>query len=477
VGRQIFGRQSFSTSALLEAVRPLILSDIGEGTRDVEILKYTVSEGDQIEAWADVVEVQSDKSTVTIQAPRDCKVVKIHHEVGDTVKVGKALIDYEYEGDEEEEAADAAAAAAEPEEEEVKILATPAVKKLAEELKVDLTSITGTGRNNRITKDDVKNAAGGAAPSGGSAGGKILTTPPVRKFAKDNDVELSNVVGTGPSGRILMEDVEAYLTAASAPAAPTPAVAGAASPTIDYKPVDISGLAAPVTHKLSAIQKAMVKSMNAANTIPHFGYSEEYDLTQLVQTRALLKDQVKKDYGINLSYMPFIIKAVSLALHEYPMLNASVNKEETELTYHNRHNIGVAVDTPHGLLVPNVKDCQGRSILEIANELTRLVNAGRDNKLSPADMADGTFALSNIGAIGGTYAKPVILPPQVAIGALGKIQKLPRFDANDNVVAAHIMVGSWSADHRVIEGAQMARFSNRLKSYLENPSAMLLNLK
>ena len=147
------------------------------------------------------------------------------------------------------------------------------------------------------------------------------------------------------------------------------------------------------------------------------------------------------------------------------------------MTYHNRHNIGVAVDTPHGLLVPNVKDVQGRSILDIANELTRLVNAGRENKLSPADLADGTFALSNIGAIGGTYAKPVILPPQVAIGALGKIQKLPRFDANDNVTAAHIMVGSWSADHRVIEGAQMARFSNKLKYYLENPNAMLLSLK
>lgn len=147
------------------------------------------------------------------------------------------------------------------------------------------------------------------------------------------------------------------------------------------------------------------------------------------------------------------------------------------MTYHPRHNIGFATDTPHGLLVPNIKDCQARSVLEIAAELNRLHAAGLQNKLKPDELSGGTFSLSNIGAIGGTYASPVILPPQVSIGALGKIQKLPRFDANDNVVPVHIMCISWSADHRVIEGAQMARFSNKLKYYLENPASMLLHLK
>jgi len=246
-----------STSCRFDAIKPLILSDIGEGTRDVEILKYIVSEGDEIQAWADVVEVQSDKSTVTIQAPKDGKVVKIHWEAGDTVKVGKALVDMEYEGEDDEEEGSQDNSSNEPEEEEVKIMATPAVKQLAEKLGVDLTKITGSGRNNRITKDDVNKAASAGSGSSGQqsnapSSGKVLATPPVRKFAKENDVDLSLVAGTGPNGRITQEDVQGFLDAASAPcplaAAPSPSAAAPSAP-IAYKPVDISGLAEPVTKK------------------------------------------------------------------------------------------------------------------------------------------------------------------------------------------------------------------------------------
>merc|ERR1719443_157524 len=183
------------------------------------------------------------------------------------------------------------------------------------------------------------------------------------------------------------------------------------------------------------------------------------------------------EFGIKLSYMPFIIKAVSLALNDHPILNASMSEDETELIYHEDHNIGVATDTPHGLLVPNIKAVQNLSVLEIAAELNRLHQAGLQNKLTPKDIKGGTFSLSNIGSIGGTYAKPVIMPPQVAIGAIGRIQKLPRFDHHDNVVAAHIMNVSWSADHRIIDGATMARFSNQMKTYVENPTSMILDLR
>lgn len=467
-------RRGLRTAQPQLAIAPLILSDIGEGTRDVEIISWIVKEGERVAAWDDIVEVQSDKASVNIQCASDGVVTKIHWEEGDTVKVGEALVDIDYDGDFGEAAAKDEGAAAE--ETAATIMATPAVKKLAEKLGVDLSSVSGTGPNGRIMKGDVEKAVkGSSAPAAAEtvASGQILTTPKMRAYAKQQGVDLADVTGTGADGRILQSDIDAFLaTPAPVAASPSPA-----APTLELKPVDLSGLSEPVVKKLSPIQKAMVSSMNQANTIPHFGYSEEYDMSALVQVRSALKDQVLKETGVKLSYMPFIMKALSMALHEYPMLNASLNSSETEVTYHPRHNIGFATDTPHGLLVPNIKDCQSRSIIEIASELNRLHKAGLENKLRPDDLGHGTFSLSNIGAIGGTYASPVILPPQVAIGALGKIQKLPRFDATGNVTAHHIMCISWSCDHRIIEGAQCARFSNKLKYYLENPTAMLLHLK
>ena len=174
--------------------------------------------------------------------------------------------------------------------------------------------------------------------------------------------------------------------------------------------------------------------------------------------------------------MPVILKACSLALTQYPILNATFDASKETLTYKANHNIGIAMDTPQGLLVPNIKKVQQLSILDIAEELNRLQDLGLRGKLGENDLKHGTFSLSNIGSIGGTYAKPVIMPPQVAIGALGKVQKVPKFDAQDNLIKAHIVNVSWSADHRVIDGATMARFSNLMKSYIENPSSMILEL-
>jgi len=227
---------------------------------------------------------------------------------------------------------------------------------------------------------------------------------------------------------------------------------------------------------LSGIKRVMARTMTAATVVPHFGFYEEYTVDSLIQLRAQLKP-LAESKGIKLSYLPIIIKATSLALNKYPVLNSSINAELTEVHYKPFHNIGVAVDTLHGLLVPNIKNVQDKSILEIASELNRLTKDAQENKLSSADLHGGTLTLSNIGTIGGTYASPVLLLPEVAIGAIGKIQKVPRFDSKGNVVVTHIMNISWSADHRVIDGATMANFSNLLKSYLEHPSSMLFDLK
>jgi len=228
--------------------------------------------------------------------------------------------------------------------------------------------------------------------------------------------------------------------------------------------------------KTNVIVKAMTKTMVEALKIPHFGYKDEVDMTQLVKLRSELRAACL-ERGIKLSYMPFIVKACSLALLHYPILNSTLDAQADTITYKASHNIALAMDTPMGLLVPSIKGVQGLSVFEIALELNRLQQLGVAGKLSTSDLSGGTFSLSNIGSIGGTYAKPVILPPQVAIGALGKMMTVPRYTDSGDLRPAQIMNVSWSADHRCIDGATMARFSNTWKGFLETPASMLLDLK
>jgi 2-oxoisovalerate dehydrogenase E2 component (dihydrolipoyl transacylase) len=436
-----------SITAQQEKRIQFFLSDIGEGTKEVVIKEWFVTEGQQVEEFDELVEVQSDKATVPITSRYAGKIVKIHYDLEDTALVGKPLVDIEVE-DADDEPIDHY----ESEPEEVK---KPTVKKAVKS-------------------------------SGGSAKGKAKAKPAVRKFAKENGVDLNDVTGSGKNGIVTKDDVLAFMSQGQQASAPPPVFHPPTQQQAPPQPIQQTFKELPTRNIVSSggsrreplgpIAKAMTKSMNEANKIPHFGYKDEFDLTNLATLRQELKPMAA-EFGIKLSYMPFIIKAVSLALNDHPILNASMSEDETELIYHEDHNIGVATDTPHGLLVPNIKAVQNLSVLEIAAELNRLHQAGLQNKLTPKDIKGGTFSLSNIGSIGGTYAKPVIVPPQVAIGAIGRIQRLPRFNENDEVVARHLTYISWSADHRCIEGAVMARFSNKMKAYLEQPAAMLLHTR
>ncbi|XP_048670570.1 lipoamide acyltransferase component of branched-chain alpha-keto acid dehydrogenase complex, mitochondrial isoform X2 [Marmota marmota marmota] len=274
----------------------------------------------------------------------------------------------------------------------------------------------------------------------------------------ENNIKLSEVVGSGRDGRILKEDILNYLekqTGAILPPSPkAEIIPPPPKPKDRTVPIPISRppvfTGKDITEPVKGFQKAMVKTMSAALKIPHFGYCDEVDVTELVKLREELKP-IAASRGIKLSFMPFFLKA--------------------------SHNIGIAMDTEQGLIVPNVKNVQIRSVFEIATELNRLQKLGSAGQLSTSDLTGGTFTLSNIGSIGGTYTKPVILPPEVAIGALGSIMALPRFNQKGEVYKAQIMNVSWSADHRIIDGATMSRFSNLWKSYLENPAFMLLDLK
>ncbi|MGH0132815.1 UNVERIFIED_CONTAM: hypothetical protein FKN15_050679, partial [Acipenser sinensis] len=425
------------------------LSDIGEGITEVTVKEWYVKEGDTVSQFDSICEVQSDKASVTITSRYDGVISKLYYNVDDTAIVGKPLVDIE----------------------------TEAVKVGA--LEEDVLEAPAVSHDEH-THQEIK-------------GQKTTATPAVRRLAMENNIKLSEVVGTGRDGRILKEDILNYLskqTGAILPLSPTPEIvppppqARTAPPQPKDKtlPVAKPAVTKPVftgkdrTEPLKGFHKAMVKTMSAALKIPHFGYCDEIDLTQLAQLREELKSMAESR-GVRLSYMPFFIKAASLGLLHYPILNASLDDSCQNITYKASHNIGLAMDTQQGLIVPNVKNVQMLSIFDIAAELNRLQTLGATGQLGTNELTGGTFTISNIGSIGGTYAKPVILPPEVAIGALGKIQALPRFNAKGEVVKAHIMNVSWSADHRIIDGATMSRFSNLWKSYLENPASMLMDLK
>lgn len=432
-------RHSLRTAAVLQGqVVQFKLSDIGEGIREVTIKEWYVKEGDTVSQFDSICEVQSDKASVTITSRYDGVIKRLYYNLDDIAYVGKPLIDIETEAlkDSEED-----------------VVETPAVA------------------HDEHTHQEIK-------------GQKTLATPAVRRLAMENNIKLSEVVGSGKDGRILKEDILNFLekqTGAILPPSPKSEITPPPPQPRD-RPFSTPVSKPPVflgkdrTEPVTGFQKAMVKTMSAALKIPHFGYCDEVDLTELVKLREELKP-VALARGIKLSFMPFFLKAASLGLLQFPILNASVDENCQSITYKASHNIGIAMDTERGLIVPNVKNVQVRSVFEIAMELNRLQKLGSLGQLSTTDLTGGTFTLSNIGSIGGTYAKPVILPPEVAIGALGAIKALPRFDQKGDVYKAQIMNVSWSADHRVIDGATMSRFSNLWKSYLENPAFMLLDLK
>ncbi len=417
-----------------EQLEDFILPDIGEGIVECEIVDWLVAEGDEIEEDQAVCDVMTDKALVQIPAKYTGTVQKLYYQKGEIAKVHSPLFQMTIAGS-------------------------------APKQNIDV--------NQAVVKAQT-NAAEQAAPVKVNQTAKVVNTkavasPAVRRKARELDVDLTQVPGSGKNGRIYKQDIEEFIK-------------GEVPNSIDTSPLN-SNVANTQSKTQSSgvrvepikgIKAAMAKQMVASvSTIPHFTFCDEIDLTDLIALRASMKEQYKAQ-GVKLTMMPFFVKALSLAMKEFPVLNSKVNEDCSELTYFNDHNIGIAVDSKIGLLVPNIKSCQSKNIVDVANELTRLTESAREGRVPPEDLKGGTISISNIGAIGGTIATPIINKPEVAIVALGKLQHLPRFDENGHVVSKAIMQVSWSGDHRVIDGGTIARFNNLWKSYLENPSAMMM---
>ena len=413
-----------------------ILPDIGEGIVECELVEWLVKEGEVIVEDQPIADVMTDKALVQIPSMHSGVVEKLYYKQGEIAKVHSPLFSMTPEGDSSTNDT---------------VVAKPEVNVQADNENIAVEGVS-------VTPSSVK-----AEPvfiNTKTDNGKALASPAVRRVARELDINIHQVAGSGKKGRVYKDDVVAY-SQNSASIVPTVVVGDTGSTSVE---------------PIRGIKKIMATAMqNSVSTIPHFTYCEEIDLTELIALRGELKEVYAKQ-DIKLTMMPFFMKAMSLAIKEYPLLNTKVNDDCTELTYFNDHNIGMAVDSKVGLLVPNIKQVQTKSILDLANDIMRLTNDARSGRVTSKDLKGGTITISNIGAIGGTVATPIINKPEVAIVALGKLQKLPRFNEQGDVVARSIMQVSWSGDHRVIDGGTIARFCNLWKSFLEKPSHMLVHM-
>ena len=452
---------SLSTSEALNGkhIEDFILPDIGEGIVECEIVKWNVAEGDEIEEDQAVVEVMTDKAVVEIPAKNAGTVHRLYYAQGDIAKVHSALFALEVMGDSSP--------------------TNSTSGNSGDACKATSTSSSNASPQTSDEKTQSKFSDGEFEPPI-AIEGKVLASPAVRRIAREKNIDLSSVKGTGKKGRILKSDVmnlQQTNVGASVKDTSSASSTESTSHKSDTNSANTVVKGSVKTEKVRGIQAAMAKQMSASvYTIPHFTVSDELVMDNLMSLRKLLKPEFEAN-NVKLSFMPFFVKAMSLALNEFPVVNSQLNDDATEISYYSDYNIGFAVDSKIGLLVPNIKRVQDLSLLDIARQMQDIIEQARAGRVAGEHLKGGTISISNIGAIGGITATPVINKPEAAIVALGKTQKLPRFDDAGNVSAQHIMAVNWSGDHRIIDGATMVRFNNLWMSYLTQPEKMLMHLK
>nr|WP_202128576.1 dihydrolipoamide acetyltransferase family protein [Paenibacillus dendrobii] len=431
---------------------------MGEGLHEGEIIKMHIKPGDKVTDDDIIMEVQNDKAVVEVPCPVNGTVQEVLTKDGQVCRVGEvvAIIDAEGEvpeqeapaGDHGSQEADAAKGSAD-------------------------TTSSPAQNSPEAAKEGGENAPAPAAPNK-----EVLATPSVRKFAREQGVDIAQVNGSGNNGKVTKEDVEAFKNGggqASAPAAAeksedkaAPAASASSSAAVDPRAEEER---VPFKGIRKAISNAMVKS---AYTAPHVTIMDEVDVTELVAFRTRMKPIAEKK-GTKITYLPFIVKALVAASRQFPALNAMIDEENNEIVYKKYYNIGIATDTDNGLIVPVIKDADRKSIWMIADSIRDLAARGRDGKLSPNEMKGSTISITNIGSAGGMFFTPIINFPEVAILGTGRISEKPVVK-NGEIVAAPVMALSLSFDHRIIDGATAQHFMNYIKSLLNNPELLVMEV-
>lgn len=419
------------------------LPDIGEGIHEGEIVKWFIQEGKEVNEDDVLCEVQNDKAVVEIPSPVDGTVEKIHVKEGTVATVGQTLVTIDAEGYEDEE---------EPEEEVTS-------QSEAEETKEQAQTVSEA---DTAVKESSESAADKR---------QVIAMPSVRKYARENDVVISEVTGTGKNGRILKEDINAYLSGDHA-VAETEGDTGVEQESAQT--TDIPEGPLPETReKMTAMRRTIANAMVTSKTkAPHVTLLDEIDVTELVAHRKKFKE-IALEQEIKLTYLPYVVKAIVSTLKKYPIINAAIDDENDEIVYKHYYNIGIAADTDKGLLVPVVKDADKKSIFEISQEINTLAEKARDGILTSNEMKDASSTITNIGSAGGQWFTPVINYPEAAILGIGRIAEKP-IVRNGEIVAAPVLALSLSFDHRIVDGATAQLALNQIKKLLNDPQLIMM---
>lgn len=394
--------------------------DVGEGIHEGKIISFLVKEGDFVKLDQPLIKIETDKAVVDLPSPREGKIVKIHFKDGDIITVGQTLFTIEVSGEDKK--------------------AEPAVIVKTEEARIFPM---------QKTKGEAEN--------------KSLATPRIRALARKLGVDISTISGTGPHERITDDDIEKASKKKQEGFS-----SKAVSPTVEQAEME-------ERIKITMLRKRIVENMTKSNQIiPHVTHVDEADVSNLWERYSYLKESLSKQ-NINLTILPFFIKAICLTLKEHPLLNSSFDEENGEIILKHYYNIGIAVDTPDGLIVPVLKYAERKNIVQIAEEISDLSKKARERTISLEEIRNGTFTITNLGTFGGLFATPIILHPQAAILGMNAINERAVVRDGKIVIRKMINIGV-SFDHRIIDGAEAARFMKALILLIENPDLIFVRL-
>lgn len=440
------------------------LPDIGEGVTEGEIVAWHVKAGDIVKEDAPMIDVMTDKATVTITSPKAGKVVETRGAIGEVVAVHSVLVVFDLGGGAPVETSNGnghhsangnGAVKHEP--------AATAVGDIKENLpgmaaaKPVVTS-TGGGLQSYFTD-------------------KPLATPATRKLAREMNVDLRSVPPTGPQGRVTKVDVETFAKGGASKPAPQQAPAHAPAPQqqTQHAPTKIAAGGQEERVPFAGMRRKIATKMaQSVHTAAHFTFVEECDVTELKSLRARLKTSAEKQ-GVKLTFLPFIVKAVVAALKRHPILNSALDETTNELVYRKFYNIGIAASTDAGLMVPVVKDADRRSLLDIAREIERVGTDAKNGKSKMEDLTGSTFTITSLGTDGGLFATPIINFPEVGILGVHKMKQKPVVK-DGQIVIGDVMLLSLSFDHRIVDGHVGAAFAYDIIHFLEDPDRLFLEM-